>query len=109
MKFSKGPFRVDRETGEIYAENDSMVVGNIYDETDFPCLDDDQIAEVAIECEANRKLIEKAHEMVELLKEIERAYSKYNLQSLDPRVIAVQINIPTKTASAISKLMFDLC
>lgn len=62
--------------------------------------------------EGNAKLISKSPELLEHLKVIERAYSRHDITSIEAQTgqaTHLNIDIPIKTAKAISRLMLDLC
>uniref|UniRef100_A0A6M3LG33 Uncharacterized protein n=1 Tax=viral metagenome TaxID=1070528 RepID=A0A6M3LG33_9ZZZZ len=113
MKYTPGPWRIKEDTMGC-----KTIVGNIQLDLESGLNDEIFFCEsigftpgLANENEdlTNAKLISKAPEMLDLLKVIEKVYSKYSLANLDNSVIALEIDIPVKVARAISKLMADLC
>jgi hypothetical protein len=61
-KHTPGPWEID-EDGGIYARSQTVVIGQVYDSSDYPCLDGNE-AEVDAEATANAKLIAAAPELL---------------------------------------------
>lgn len=67
-KHTPGPWEID-EDGGIYARSQTIVIGQVYDSSDYPCLDGNE-AEVDAEAADNAKLIAAAPELLAALGEV---------------------------------------
>jgi hypothetical protein len=55
---SKGPWRVDDfDAGTITTQDGSTQIAAVLTVDDFPCLEDDDLAAVGIECQMNMRLV----------------------------------------------------
>lgn len=80
-KHTPGPWVVN-DAGEIEAQ--TAILGQVYGAEDYPCIDQEEIDEVAKECIANARLIALAPEMLGLLKAASSALKSYVYGNVAP-------------------------